>query len=84
MNNWVILAQIFLVAILVALVFILWIEVQSKDLEILIVELKYKTLLDMYKALKNTDFTKTGKYEHFCRTENSKVIEKPLIIRDFE
>ena len=65
MNDWVILAQIILVAILSALVLILWIEVQTKDLEILIVELKYKTLLDMYKALKNSDFTKMEKDVHF-------------------
>ena len=67
MNNWVILAQILLVAILFGLVFILWIELQSKDLEILILELKYKTLLDMYKALKNSDFTKMEKDVHFLK-----------------
>lgn len=65
MNNWDILALIVLVAILSILVLILWIEWQAKDVEICIMKLKYKILLDMYKALKNNDFTKMEKDVHF-------------------
>lgn len=67
MNSSCIYVLLFLVAILSLFACTLFIMVRQMEEELKVIEINYNTSLELYKALKNSDFTKTKKDEHFSK-----------------
>lgn len=65
MNSSCIYVLLFLVAILSLFACTLFIMVRQMEEDLKVIEINYNTSLELYKALKNSDFTKTEKLEHF-------------------